>query len=418
MSRSTRRVSAVALTAALMGAWLAVAAPAAALDYTWPSGVTVSNAGSVVDPDYTVTIDCLDIKGETTYDFSTDQFYAVLPTPIGSVATLDLVNCDEATIGADNDDETRVVAQYTALDGPDAGDTQVIGVDFADEDTVTLTGTQYELGPNMSFVVSSGDRSTSFFVVWTSLAVEIDDPQGELLDIVDFLIPGDATPDLVVDDDPQYWNSDDELLLGGVTECHIEPGDHFYGSSIINVETAGTYTFRLADLDPDSEDVDNTQPNRYLTDPFLALYSSFDPDNGHLGVVACDDDSDLDLDSSFYITSSNTLMSDRYPQLTAELQPGVYTLVLTSFDPESAFILVAAPASAADAIASVADPKGTFTPAAFGEDEAATVELWYAESELAATGPSPVSGGMLAAGLALMTLGGLVFATRRLWSRA
>ncbi|MEN9620368.1 MAG: hypothetical protein RL499_561, partial [Actinomycetota bacterium] len=44
--------------------------------------------------------------------------------------------------------------------------------------------------------------------------------------------------------------------------------------------------------------------------------------------------------------------------------------------------------------------------------------LWYAESELAATGTSPVSGGVLAAGLALMALGGLAIATRRVVSRA
>lgn len=418
MSRSVRRASALALTAALVGAGLIAASPALAADppRMLPPGVDLANAGTLVDPDYLVDIDCALLPDDTTYDYFTQFDFAVLPIPAGSVVSVSLDNCVDVQTYINNEDETRATAQYTALDGPDAGEAKVAGVDWFSGDVEALTGTEYEVGPNTEFVVLEGGDPSGYFVLDVELAVDVADPRGDLVDEVDLLIPAEADPDLIVADDPQYYDADDDLELGGVTDCGIVDGNHFYGSAEVVIENRGFYSFRVADLDPVSRDVDFRQAYRYLTDPFLALYSSFDPDDAHLGVVGCNDDSDLDADSDFYLTSTGTMMSDRYSQFTVELQPGTYTLVLTSYADVSEFIDVAAPAASARERGD--DTKGAFAPTALGDDETGTVEVWFEASELAATGPSQASGGMLAAGLALMTLGGLVFATRRRFSRA
>lgn len=420
MSRSARRASALALTVALIGAGIAISSPAVAAipARVLPTGVSLTNAGTLVAPDYTVEVDCSLIPGYATYDYDTQFNYAQLPIPLGTVVSVELTNCSDLYVAAYETSETRATAAYTTLDGPDPGLTFEEGIDWVNGDIVPSAATQFEVLPNTVFGVTSGDLDVSIFTIEAPLAVEVADPQGDIVDELEMLIPDNATADMVVADDPQYYDADDDLELGGVTDCGITDGNHFYAEAEVVIENAGIYSFRLANVEPFSADVDFQQPGRYLQDPFLALYSTFTPANGHLGVVGCNDDADLDEFSDFNITSSGTMISDRFSQYTVELQPGTYTLVLTSYDDESEFNVVTAPAVAADPLTRADEVKGGFSSAALGDDETGTVEVWYVASELAATGPSPASGGMLAAGLALVTLGGLAFASRRLWSRA
>lgn len=416
MSRSTRRASALALAVALVGAGFAVASPALAVapGQSLPPGVVLTNTGTFAAPDYTIEVDCSLIPGDGTYDFYTQLDFAVLPIPVGSTVRVETANCTDAYVAIDSYSDTRATATFTPLGGALDGVPQVEGTDWTDGDIVSLDTTVYEVGPNTQFALLEGDFPNGYFYIYVPLAVDVADPQGELLDDITMVIPDNATADLFIADDAQYYDGFGDLTLAGFDECGIVAGDHFYAEAEVVIDKRGLYTFRVADLSPISQDIDFLQSSLYLQDPFLALYSSFDPADGHAGVVGCDDDSDLDEFSDYNITSSGTMISDRYSQFTVELQPGTYTLVLTSYDDESEFILTAAPVSASE---SDADLKG-LSPAALGVNETATIELWYAESQLAATGPNPVSGGMLALGLALMTLGGLVFATRRLWSRA
>jgi hypothetical protein len=417
MSRSTRRASAVALTAALVGVGFAVASPALAVTpaRSLPPGVSITNAGTLIAPDYTVEVDCSLIPGDVDYDYDTQFYYADLAVPAGSSVTVQTANCSDVYLDQFDYDDTRATATYTPVGGALDGDPQVQGVDWSFGDIVSLDTTEYVVGPNTQFVVLDGDFATGYFNISVPLAVTVADPQGDLIDDITLVIPDNATADLIVTDDAQYYDGDGDLALGGTDGCGITEGNHFYAEQEIVIDKRGIYTFRIADLSPISQDVDFQAAELYLEDPFLALYSSFNPADGHQGVVGCNDDADLDEFSDWNITSSGTMISDRYSQYTVELQPGTYTLVLTSYDDESEFIDDTLPVSAGER---AADPKGAFSPTALGVNESATIELWYAESALAATGPSPVSGGMLAVGLALMTLGGLVFATRRLWSRA
>lgn len=413
MSRSTRGAAAFALTAVLVGGGLIAASSASAFPArALPPGVDIANAGTLITPDYLVSIDCSLIPDNGTYDYDAQFDYADLPVPADGVVSVSLENCVAVELYS-NSDDPRVTPQYTPLDGPDAGDAQVYGTDWDSGFVVPLTGTEYEVGPNTEFVVLDGDDPTGYFVIDVELAVDVADPQGALIDQLDLTIPGDADPDMIVADDPQYYDEFDDLELGGVTDCGITDGNHFWASAEVVIETRGFYTFRVSDLDPISSDVDFRQPVRYMTDPFLALYSSFDPANAHLGVVGCNDDSDLDSYSSYYLTSSGTMMSDRYSQFTVELQPGTYTLVLTSYDDLSEFGIATAPATSSMRGDAREDAKGDVAPAAFGEDETGTIEIWFDDSSLAATGASGLNGGMLAAGLALMVLGGLALTVGR-----
>jgi|GEM_PF-835506 len=419
MSRTLRRSTALVLSAALVGSGAALAVPTVAWAATaLPAGVTVANAGTLSAPDYTVTIDCDQLPDWDTYDYENERDWVYLPLHAEDTATIEFTGCGEFSIWDNDDDDDRVTPQFTYTDGPDAGNAQVMGDEWVSGDTIVPTGSAIEVGPDLEleFYDDEGDPR-GYFYVETPLLVDVDDPVGSLLTDIELLVPADADPDLVVADDPQYWDDDDDLTLGGFDDCGIDSGDHFYASATVEVERSGTYTFRLADLLPTSRDLLWSEPERYLEDPFLALYSDFDPTDGHLGVVACDDDSDLDEFSDFYLTSSGTVMSDRYPQFTVELQPGSYTLVLTSYNPVDEFAVGSAPA-AAPYDSTRESEKGDFSAAALGDDETGTVEVWFEAADLAATGTSPASGWMLASGLALMALGGLAFATRRRWSRA
>lgn len=413
MTRTIQRPVALAISAALIGAGLMVAAPAFALGgMSLPPGVTVTNAGTLASPDYTVTIDCAVVPGNLSYDYDTQFDSVYLPVGADDVVTVETTNCFEGYPRVDNYDERRVSAQFTALDGPTAGTPQIRGIAWDDDSPfVALTGNDYAVGPNTRFEVQSGEDN--YFVVAVPLAVEVADPLGTLVDEFDMVLASDATSGMVVADESEYFDDvEEELLLGGVAGCGIFPGNHYYEAVELTVTSAGRYAFRIAELSPASNAVDYSQPDRVLTDPFLAVYTSFVPASAHGGVIACNDDADLDEFSDYNLTSSGTMMSDRYSQLEVDLQPGTYTLVLTSYGDAARFEPGMAPA------VDVATDKAMLTPAALGENEAASIEMWHDPAQLAATGPSPVSGGMLAVGLALMAFGGLAFASRRVWSRA
>jgi len=420
MSRPVRRISALALTVALVGAGLAISSPAGAAPSparVLPPGVSLSNAGTLAAPEYTLQVDCSEIRDSGTYDYDTQFDFAEVAIPLGDVVTVLTSNCSNAYLDVVDFDEPRATPAYTPIGGANDGVIQESGSEWSNATYVSLDTTEFTVGPNTRFTtLETSAFIDGYFNLYVSLAVAVADPQGDLLEEVSMAIPGNATPDMVVADDLQYYNGDGDLELGGIDGCGISPGDHYYAENSVIVEKAGIYSFRVSNTDPTSLDVDFQQPERYLQDPFLALYSTFTPADGHLGVVGCDDDSDLDEFSDYNITSDGVMISDSFPQFSVVLQPGSYTLVLTSFNADQDFTIAAAPVSAN--VDRPEDPKGGFSSAAFGEDESAIIGVWYAESQLAATGPSPVSGGMLAPGLALMALGGLMFATRRAWSRA
>jgi hypothetical protein len=140
--------------------------------------------------------------------------------------------------------------------------------------------------------------------------------------------------------EPSWFTADAAISddgLGGNPECQVDAGEHPFTTTTVTITTAGEFTFRISGTSP------NTDPNvralelesaaykvrdNPIYDPFLAVYSAFDPDNPNDNIVGCDDDGEnlgyLDTGMVFF---------DRWPQFSAFLPAGTYTLVLSTFDP-------------------------------------------------------------------------------------
>lgn len=372
--------------------------------------MTYANNGTLTDPDYAIEIDCAELP--TLDDYGIQWQYLELPTQLGDTVEVDLVNCGDMVLDTANGSETRVTAQYRFLDGAEAGQMRVLGTDWVNDDVRSVVGSTIELGPNTVITVldDADAEPERYFSVVAAFAPGVADPAGVLLNTLEPVVAADAAADMIVDDEPAYYDENDDLLLGGIEGCTILPGQHYAGTTTVTIDQAGSYTFRTAALDPVSLDLDQTQAYRYLTDPFIALYSDFDRSDAHAGVLGCNDDSDLDEEARFYVTGNDMLMGARYPQFTVDLQPGTYTLVLTSWSDTNDFSMDSEPVALPEA---GADPKISVVPAALGVDETASVEVWGPQPALADTGASDDAGLALGAGLALIALGGTVLVLRR-----
>ena len=132
---------------------------------------------------------------------------------------------------------------------------------------------------------------------------------------------------------------DDEHFLGGIEDCDLEADDggiHVYQTFEIEVLKSGEYTFRGVDTDPLSDYLSSLNPDSALNDPFIAIYTSFDPANPDDNVVGCNDDlndsyEDYGDDMAEQL-SGGRLMEGHQPYFSVNLQPGLHTVVLTLYD--------------------------------------------------------------------------------------
>lgn len=125
--------------------------------------------------------------------------------------------------------------------------------------------------------------------------------------------------------------------LAGNTACNLQAtpskGMHVYGTIDIHISTAGLYTFRSIGSTPPGSYVDPENPFHPLGDSMLAVYSTFDPARPDQGVVGCNDDSlDQGTHSFATMTSSGILIEGSQPWFQATMQPGNYTLVVTTWE--------------------------------------------------------------------------------------
>lgn len=163
-------------------------------------------------------------------------------------------------------------------------------------------------------------------------------PGGELLTTRIFDLPVDSP---VMDVGGDNSGGDGDHWLGGIDTCALQAGDpgepspHVYSTIDIEVLTAGTYTFRGIESTPPGSYVSSLTEWNELEDPFLALYSSFNPASPDDGIVGCNDDlNDLfgyDDAEMGELLSGGVLMEGHQPYFTTELQPGTYTLALTTY---------------------------------------------------------------------------------------
>jgi LPXTG-motif cell wall-anchored protein len=163
-------------------------------------------------------------------------------------------------------------------------------------------------------------------------------PSGQLLLTQDITL-GLTPSELMVSD---AADSSGEHALGGLETCELEAdGDtnHVYTTLPIRVTTSGTYTFRGIGSTP-AGGYFAGEPYHPIEDPFLAVYSTFDPTQPDVGVIGCNDD----LNDLFTITGSKfledlgsgILMEAHQPYFSATLAPGNYTLVLLTWGMMSA----------------------------------------------------------------------------------
>lgn len=256
------------------------------------------------------------------------------------------------------------------------------------------------------------------FGVYTDIVFPEHTPSGQKLLTADATI--DAEP-LVFDAGADTGGRDH--ALAGSQKCLLgvyNGSEHVYGIIEITISVAGKYTFRNTTTDPiGSYEGDTYHP---IEDPFMALYSSFDPANPDDGVVGCSDDLDdrFSYDSLNVglaeLTGDGVFMEGHRPYFTARLEPGTYTLLYTTYEPISlADWLSGSPRDFAPGAAS-----GTFEmwgPAdsiCLSSDTSCVEEQANANNpgEIPATGSSSTTT-LWVGVMALLLGGGLVTASRR-----
>jgi hypothetical protein len=156
-------------------------------------------------------------------------------------------------------------------------------------------------------------------------------PAGALLFTRDITIQADPSELVVEPNDP---DNEGDHTFGGVDECHVWAGGdgrHVYGTLDITVLLNGTYTFRGMSTSPLQAYVGYYAWDP-IGDPFLALYTDFDPANPDDGVIGCNDDlNDVGAENDAEVLDDGTIIEGHLPYFAVDLAPGEYTLVLMTY---------------------------------------------------------------------------------------
>jgi len=382
------------------------------------TGSSASAVGAPSDTRTSITVDCL--LGEGPSDNQ-----VILPE---ETLTVTLLNCDGWNVDDEDDGTTLRDPSGTPTNTWDAVGSPVV---------FTVAGAaDIDLDPPAG---DSGDVGDIDIDVYVASPASV--PSGALnlstrltmpVEIPDFEIDVPVGLDSVSTDMPVSIEGEGEreapeldgmkaaaaitpaALLGGLTDCEMEDGYHPYQTVDISISTAGDFTFRVIDVTPTDEDLQWGQPYFPSQDFFLAVYTSFDPANPEANLVNCNDD--RAEDRVFVVNDGETYISDdQTPEFIATLEPGDYTLLLTTYRTTS----------------SAEWANGTFSPwsGVSGltwdpQPMTALFELWGPtgsvtqpadEPELAATGPD-LGLVVASAGLGLLAAvggGALVLARRR-----
>jgi hypothetical protein len=203
---------------------------------------------------------------------------------------------------------------------------------------VTFTGS----GASASETLAAGEslhlydaNFDELFAYWLNPVFPETVPLGTKQLVADATIPATALEMNVGADN----TGNGEHLLGTQATCGLAATAsslHVYSTIEIDVAIAGLFTFRGITTNPASSYLSPSNPDFPIADPFLALYSSFDPASPDDGLVGCNDDlNDLfgynDIEMGERI-ADQSIVEGHLPYFTATLQPGRYTLLLTTWD--------------------------------------------------------------------------------------
>jgi hypothetical protein len=334
-STTKRRIGTTAIALLGLGAALLVPATAAFADEV--DGVTVTNK---VSP-YAITVNC-DLLPEDE-----DGYLAIRE---GETITITTENCEYYRLGAQyrTSDTKLPTPGYTpGITPTDGSFISAVDSDGSDLGSIgTVPPPKFTVNPNTKVyfynypVDPLSDESR--FKLTVIPAPLLENPSGTLGVTSDVLL--DATDVKQFEAiEPLKPDDDTRVQLGANPLCEMKVGPHAYATTTVNISIEGEYSFRLVNTDTLTTDLQFWQPSTVMRDPFLALYSAFDPTDPNANIVGCNDDiNDLptspftDAGLYAYTTGSDQLIGGRYPQFVSNLQPGSYTLVYTTFRSESA----------------------------------------------------------------------------------
>ena len=150
-------------------------------------------------------------------------------------------------------------------------------------------------------------------------------PPGDLLVSERIPLAGDRELTVAPNVNPWQHQFPDDPACQVWAQSH---GAHVYTEVTLTVETAGTYTIKGISSDPPGRTVPLSPPHP-IEDPFLALYDTFDPDAPDDGIVTCNDNAYMvgDMNRVEY-RADLSFISGNQPILSADLEPGTYSLIL------------------------------------------------------------------------------------------
>jgi hypothetical protein len=348
----TALVSSLTLATA-MSLGLASAAVAADVQ-TYPSEVYPGLTVQSPYPNYVLDLDCdvWDPQGERY------QTLALNWVPGGSL---------EVNFDCDMDDvDPIVIASSLAAEYP-PGFTSLLDS--------TVGADQFTIDPNTEVNFTFGAKAFGI-VYYTS--EPIDDPSGSLLFTETMTTPANGTQTI-------------DFGTGASALCDVDK-ERVYASLEFTILDSGEYTFRVVDVFPLQGGEDTVDEGWYfyppnpwgdylpIADTYFVLYSDFDPSNPNDNQIYCNDDSDSTIGDGIYYSrdSADRLIPNTYSELILSLEPGQYTLVLTTYD------------TVADTVPTAASKVNEFSaaldsavyPLAGLPEQSADVQLWGAQNGL------------------------------------
>jgi hypothetical protein len=263
---------------------------------------------------YTIEVDC-----DATLPDGAEEDHNIAD---GDLLTITFVNCTGQSIWDNTDNENAYLPNNEVIDDSESQSIStspfVVTVDGFVELEINVDGTS----------LSDGE-------IDVRIAYDVGNPDSTLLATETLTFPLGVS-DMMV---PEADINGSDVLLGGVPECDVEPGQHIYRNLDFTVTASGEYDFRAVDVSPMDEDMYWQVEEYPNSDPFMVLYEGFDPSDPESGVVGCNDDSDDSTNSSeilgywssaddSLLTGTGYITDDQWPWYRTTLDPGNYSLVI------------------------------------------------------------------------------------------
>lgn len=280
---------------------------------------------SLASPAFAVAYDRLNIAVDCAIGETGEDDHVIVP---GEVLSVTFRNCDGIDIKDYDNTGNATMPDNTVID--DSGTQTVPANSFV----VTVVGAA-DLG------LHDGDIDVDVYV-----AGPVDDPTSTLLATEEVTLSLSASETMIREEmigDPVGDDGSGDIYIGGNEVCQVEPGLHVYETLEFTVTKAGTYNFRAVEVSPIDEDLNWGVDKFPSSDPFLAVYETFNPALPETGVLGCNDDNDATgipaIDDAWddpsspgddfegLVTESGDILHRQFPWFRSSLEPGNYTLV-------------------------------------------------------------------------------------------